>query len=109
MVRHGTASERLSQSRYRWTVSDPGLMIYIDHTQSAGLDGHDPALLVVHIGASIVTDPFAAVNQFTLGIVLDETLVPRVLDQTGNAGKRKVPVFFFPFAPLAQSDPSLMG
>ena len=33
MVRHGAASERLSQSRYRSAVSDTGLVLDIDQPQ----------------------------------------------------------------------------
>ena len=49
MVRHGTASKRLSQSRHRWTVSDTGLMIYIDHTQSTAFSSHQPALFIINV------------------------------------------------------------
>jgi hypothetical protein len=33
MIGHGTASERLSQSRYRGAVSDTGLMLDIDDAE----------------------------------------------------------------------------
>jgi len=41
VVRHGTASTRLSRAAYRGAVSDPGLMIDIDHAQSASLGGNE--------------------------------------------------------------------
>ena len=96
VVRHGTASERLSQSRYRWAVSDPGLVIDVDQAQGPGLDAHEPALLVVHVGAAQMADRFAAVDQLALGVCLDKPLVARVLDQAGDPGKGPVPVLFLP-------------
>jgi hypothetical protein len=47
VVRHGAASERLSQSRYRGAVSDTGLMFYVDQSQSTQHSLVNPTLLVV--------------------------------------------------------------
>ena len=62
VVRHGTASERLSQSRYRWAVSDPGLVIDINQTQSTAFDAHQPTFFIIYVGTAVVADCFAAID-----------------------------------------------
>ena len=77
MVRHGTASKRLSQSRYGWTVSDPGLVIELHQTERPHHGGNGPAFFIVDFGASHVGDGLHSIDNLTLGVLRDEILIPK--------------------------------
>ena len=47
MIGHGTTAERLSQSRYARTVSDPGLMIHLDDAQRPHRRRNQPTFFIV--------------------------------------------------------------
>lgn len=102
MVRHRTASKQLSQSRYRWTVSDAVLVIDMNKPQGAAGNAKGPALFIIDVGGAVVTDGLHPVDQLALVVARDEIFIAGVLDQAGNPLQGPVPVLLFPFVALGR-------
>ena len=96
MIGHCTTSERLCQSRYSGPVSDPGLVIDIDEAHGSRHGRDQPALLVVHIGASHVGDGLKAVHHLAFVVLCNEVVIPCGLDLLCDPSHRPIPGFSLP-------------
>ena len=91
VVRHRTAPERLSQSRYGGAVSDPGLVVDVDQPHRPARNAHQPALLVVHVGAAEMADRLAAVDELTLGVAWRQSPCRGCLSRDGRSARGPSP------------------
>ena len=96
MIRHRTTPERLCQSRYSGPVSDAGLVIDVGDAHGSRHGRDQPALLVIHIGASHVGDCLQAVNHLTFAVLGNEVGIPCRLDLLRDLSDRPVPGLYLP-------------
>ena len=98
MIRHGAASERLCQSRYRSAVSNTGLVLDVDQTQPSQEFLIEITFFIIQGGASHRGDTLGTVDCLTLVVDQPETCVPAFFDITGDFIERPFPGHLFPIA-----------
>jgi len=98
VICHCPASERLSQSRNRGTMSGTGLVIDVDDTKAPGHLMGDCAFLVVGMRCADEKHRIQPVDRLAFVVLKDEILVSDLLDTGGDLLQCPFPGFFLPFA-----------
>src|SRR6202165_5411768 len=75
MVGHGPSSERGGQTDHRGAVSDPGLLLQIDETETAQHFSCEISLFITKGGAAGESNSLATVHDIAFGIGRDECAV----------------------------------
>jgi hypothetical protein len=96
-VGHCTPSERLSQSRYSGAVSETGLMIHIDDSETSQEFDIEKALIILDMATSYPSNTIGSVDHLAFIVFLDETGITTLLNSLGYFRESPIPGFGFPF------------
>src|SRR5205814_2924323 len=91
------------QTDHRWTVSDPGLLLYVHQAECAHHLRGEVTLFTREGGAASEGDALGSVDDVAIGVLRDERVVARRLDVLRDLVEHEVPWLLFPLRAARRS------